>query len=97
MGIHLIGPIHGQVRWGLVIRGEGNSQLGSDLGGPSEVGTPVGRMPSRTIRPSHAENSTRLNRSKHHPILHFLGSTLAGRLLHVFNICHPESPLGLVA
>src|SRR5262245_33385362 len=35
MGIHLIGPIHGQVQMGLVIQGsEGNSQLGSDLGSP---------------------------------------------------------------
>jgi hypothetical protein len=35
MGIHLIGPIHGQVQMGLVIQSsEGNSQLGSDLGSP---------------------------------------------------------------
>ena len=34
-GIHLIGPIYGQVQMGLVIQcGEGNSQLGSDLGSP---------------------------------------------------------------
>src|SRR2546430_5173144 len=35
IGIYFIGPIHGQVQMGLSIeRGEWNSQLGSDLGGP---------------------------------------------------------------
>jgi hypothetical protein len=35
IGIHLIGPIHGQVQMGMVIQcGEGNSQLGSELGSP---------------------------------------------------------------
>ena len=88
MRIHPVGPIHRQVQMGLVIqRGEGNCQLGGEFGGPyGGWDTPSGacrRAPYARVylqKIVHGGTGPRPSLPSH-PV-HFLGSALAGALLH---------------